>query len=230
MNGDIDLMKSDSVFHVYNRSNGSEFLFKEEFGREFFIENIKKYILPIAHIYAYCLMKNHFHLLLKIKSEEIINNLKMRHYLKSQRIEIINEFHSKNLQLQSNEKFISQVFSNMFNSYSKSFNIYFDRHGNLFERPFHRKLVNDESYYKYLFFYIHENPIRGKLYKNFKDSSWSSYNEFINNSSRILDIETVFRHFGGRLEFIEYHENILKKVRERNNWLIKSDFIRTPDR
>lgn len=230
MKGDTVLMQSDSIFHVYNRSNGFELLFKEEFGREFFINNMKRYILPIAYIYAYCLMKNHFHLLLKIKPEEIVYRLKLRHYLKSHNLETMDVFHSKNLQLQSNEKFISKVFSNMFNSYSKSFNIYFDRHGNLFERPFHRKIVNDDNYFKFLFFYIHENPIRGNLNKNFNDSSWTSYNDFVNNSSKILDVETVFRFFSGRNEFIEYHENILKKVRGRNNWLTISDFKRAPDR
>jgi REP element-mobilizing transposase RayT len=39
---------------------------------DFFIEKGKQYLLPFADIVAYCLMPNHFHLLLLIKNEEEI--------------------------------------------------------------------------------------------------------------------------------------------------------------
>jgi REP element-mobilizing transposase RayT len=62
-------------YHVYNRGNNKEDIFKELKNYTYFFGLIKKYLLPTADIYTYCLMKNHFHLLVKIKDlEEIIDD------------------------------------------------------------------------------------------------------------------------------------------------------------
>ena len=33
----------------------------------YFLQLLKKYILPVANVFSYCLLKNHFHLLVQIK-------------------------------------------------------------------------------------------------------------------------------------------------------------------
>tara|TARA_R110000868_G_scaffold369934_1_gene633411 strand:+ start:88 stop:648 length:561 start_codon:yes stop_codon:yes gene_type:complete len=58
---------SDSFFHIYNCGNNKEDIFKEEKNYNYFLLLLKHHILPTCDILAYCLLKNHFHLLVKTK-------------------------------------------------------------------------------------------------------------------------------------------------------------------
>jgi len=64
----------DHFYHIYNRGNNREDLFIEEKNYHYFISLLTKHITPVAEIYAYCLLKNHFHLLIRIKENQIKNN------------------------------------------------------------------------------------------------------------------------------------------------------------
>jgi len=50
-------------------------------------------------------------------------------------------------------------FSHLFNAYSRYLQIRTGRTGNLFERPFKRKLIDNEEYLKTAVLYIHNNPV-----------------------------------------------------------------------
>ncbi|MBU8892556.1 MAG: hypothetical protein KOO66_07235 [Bacteroidales bacterium] len=54
-------------YHIYNRGINSGNLFEENTNYEHFLKLYEKYINPIADTYAWCLMKNHFHFLVRIK-------------------------------------------------------------------------------------------------------------------------------------------------------------------
>ena len=59
-------------YHIYKRGNNREDIFREEANYQFFLEKYWEYYFPILETYAYCLLKNHFHFLVKIrKSEEM---------------------------------------------------------------------------------------------------------------------------------------------------------------
>ena len=51
-----------AIYHVYNRSN--QLLYHNRDNYIYFLKLIRKHILPYSEILAYCLMPNHFHLLL----------------------------------------------------------------------------------------------------------------------------------------------------------------------
>ncbi len=57
-------------YHIYNRGNNRENIFIEERNYRYFLKLYAKYIEPIAHTYAYCLLRNHFHFLVRIKTVE----------------------------------------------------------------------------------------------------------------------------------------------------------------
>ncbi|MTE26434.1 transposase [Winogradskyella ouciana] len=58
----------DSYYHIYNCGNNKEDIFIEERNYAYFLSLLKKHILPVAELLSYCLLKNHFHLLVKTKS------------------------------------------------------------------------------------------------------------------------------------------------------------------
>jgi REP element-mobilizing transposase RayT len=130
-------MEADKYYHIFNRTNNKEFLFKEEENYRFFLEQVKKYIVPIADIFSYCLMPNHFHFVLRIKGD---NKLKV-FVEKCSKINQIKDLQGfENLEGLTS-KFISQQFSNLFNSYTKAINKKYNRKGSLFTPRFKRKEI-----------------------------------------------------------------------------------------
>lgn len=65
----IEKLETDYYYHIYNRGNNGQNIFFDENNYNYFLDLIKKHLLPISDIYAYCLLKNHFHILLKIKND-----------------------------------------------------------------------------------------------------------------------------------------------------------------
>ncbi|PKV48710.1 REP element-mobilizing transposase RayT [Aquimarina sp. MAR_2010_214] len=60
---------SDTYFHIYNRGNNKEDIFKEERNYKYFLSLLDKYCNDICEVYAYCLLKNHFHLVIKTNTD-----------------------------------------------------------------------------------------------------------------------------------------------------------------
>jgi len=54
-------------YHVYNRGNNREDLFREERNYRYFLQLYARHVLPIAITFAYCLLRNHFHFLVRIR-------------------------------------------------------------------------------------------------------------------------------------------------------------------
>ena len=59
-------------YHIYNRGTNGEVLFKHPAYYEEFLQLYSKYSVPVADTLAYCLMSNHFHLLIRVKDEHEI--------------------------------------------------------------------------------------------------------------------------------------------------------------
>ncbi len=68
-------LTANTYYHIFNRGNNKCDIFIEQENYDYFIELLTKYITPIAAIFSYCLLKNHFHLLVRIKdiNEDIIS-------------------------------------------------------------------------------------------------------------------------------------------------------------
>ncbi len=57
-------------YHIYNRGNNRENLFVEEREYPYCLRLYGKYILPVAQTFAYCLLPNQFHFLIRTYTEE----------------------------------------------------------------------------------------------------------------------------------------------------------------
>jgi REP element-mobilizing transposase RayT len=148
-----------------------------------------KYIEPIAETYAWCLLKNHFHLLVRIKDKSEINNIELR-YSTIEKPKIIDP---------------SRQFSHLFNAYTQAINKRYDRTGSLFETTFERKLVSSEKYFQQLVFYIHNNPVHHGLVKQISLYPWSSYKTILSTSPTKLMRNEVLEIFGDMENFAYYH-------------------------
>ncbi len=57
-------------YHIYNRGNNGENLFIEKRNYSYFLSLYEKHIIPVTDTHAYCLLRNHFHVAGRIKTEE----------------------------------------------------------------------------------------------------------------------------------------------------------------
>ncbi|MFN6945072.1 MAG: hypothetical protein ACK4ND_08990 [Cytophagaceae bacterium] len=103
-------------------------------------------------------------------------------------------------------KFISKKFSNLFNCYTQAFNKVNNRTGGLFETPFRRIEVSTDEYFTQLIYYIHSNPQKHGVVKDFREYPYSSYAAHLSNKSTKLKRHDVIRWFGDKEEYKRCHE------------------------
>ncbi len=132
-------------YHIYNRGNSKQKIFHDNDDHGHFIKllylanstqtfvfrEIKDVYeaekgISLVSIGAYCLMPNHFHLLIKENSEGGISRFMLK----------------------------------LSTAYSMYYNTKYTRTGSLFEGKFKSEYLNSDNYLKYIFSYIHLNPIK----------------------------------------------------------------------
>jgi len=166
--------EKDATYHIYNRSN--ELLFYNRENYIYFLKNVRKHILPYGEILAYCLMPNHFHILLTVNEQGV-------------------EFstHKSTEQMQLLPKSIGTLLS----SYTQSINRQEKRVGSLFAHTTKAKMLNhaENDYALNCFMYIHQNPKLANLVEKIENWEFSSYPDYIGkrkgtliNKQHALDI------------------------------------------
>ena len=200
----IEPLHAGMTYHVYNRGINKETIFRNDNNYRYFLKKYFHYLNTIADTYCFCLLENHFHFLLKIKTEEAIRQ----------------QLNSIKHKTKTVEQIISQQFSNLFNGYAQAYNKMYNRTGGLFEEPFRRKLIDSDDYFSKVIAYIHLNPVKHQLTNKFEDYLYSSYRLVVNtaNSSDLQTISgvnhqieynpyNVIKWFGLVDEFINFHKN-----------------------
>lgn len=198
----------DEFYHIYNRGNNKSIIFlnnsdKKRFQKLLYVCNSTEPVvfktiqgLPLnkikrggtlVDIGAYCLMDNHFHLLLREKDEGGI------------------------------AKFMSKLST----AYSMYFNKKNIRTGTLFEGVFKAQHADTDEYLKYLFAYIHLNPVKfidpqwkeegikdmESARRLLSDYSYSSYQDYLindRNEKSILSKEAFPGYFADKKEFEDF--------------------------
>jgi len=191
-------LEHDGYYHIYNRGINGTSLFYIPENYEHFLRLYEKYIDPIADTYAWCLMGNHFHFLVRIKmGDEIDLNLL-----------------PNPVRVQNPDRVVKRLkpphryFSDLFNSYSQAINKQQKRTGSLFESPFHRIPINSDKYFQNLVIYIHQNPVHHGFTDDFRDYPWSSYNSIISDKPTKLKRSEVLKWFDDCQNFTHCHSTL----------------------
>lgn len=187
-------------YHIFNRGNNTDRIFYNQDNYEYFLRKLALYMSGYFQFYCYCLLPNHFHLLIKVKKiDEIILQVK---------VDFPDTDFTNHPDLQSRlEHLTSEKFRRFFLSYAKSINKQQFRHGSLFQKYFRRKEVKSDDYFKGLVWYIHNNPVNHGIYDDFKIYKWSSYKSVISNKPSLFNRTELFEWFGGVEHFISFHES-----------------------
>ena len=200
-------MLPGSTYHLFNHANGRENLFLEPKNYDFFLGRLSLHVLPIAHIYAYCLLPNHFHLLLKIRDEQELTTYFHQKDINTESVsDLLPQTTVKQINAEVLNKKISKSFSNLFNSYTQAFNKMYERRGSLFIPNMKREEVSNDGSFCKVVHYIHANPVHHQFVKTLDKWPHSSYQILISKTVTKLDREYVLNIFGGLDWFIKYHQ------------------------
>ena len=192
-----EILEPDAFYHIYNRGINSGKIFDTEENYLFFLSKFIIYLNPVCDVFAYCLMPNHFHFLIKVKSENEINTfVKVQNFDKGDKTKQEKGLHSF-------DSIVSKQMGKFISSYSQAYNKVTNRHGALLESPFKRKRVENEEYLRNLIIYIHLNPI--DLKHNFETYVFSSYKVILSRvKTNLIGVETI-DFFGDIDNFIYLH-------------------------
>lgn len=69
MKKNIPPLIAETYYHIYNKGINVENIFKEHKNYQYFLSQFNYFISPIDDTYAYCLLPNHFHILIRTKNE-----------------------------------------------------------------------------------------------------------------------------------------------------------------
>jgi putative transposase len=222
----------DTYYHIYNRGNNRENIFIQERNYDHFLKLYFKYIDPIAETFAYCLLRNHFHVSVRIKSEEeIAETLKETLKVSSanQRLvgreSLVNQNTSRAGKPLGSDKLVgfpSKKFSDFFNAYAKAINNAYGRTGSLFQHPFGRMPITTDGQFWNVIAYIHQNPQKHKFVKDFREWKYSSYGVLLSDKPTKLLHAVVFDWFGGKEGYLKLHEEWVTDADSK--WFSEDDF------
>ncbi|MCS6849221.1 MAG: transposase [Anaerolineae bacterium] len=178
-------------YHLFNRGVNRENIFLEDENYRYFLRLYERYVLPIAETFAYCLLPNHFHLLVWIRDEREERSTRSERVGRSPRTTP------------------SQALANLFSTYTMAFNKRYGRTGSLFEHPFHRIIVDNDTYFTRLIAYIHRNPSRHGFCDDFRLWKYSSYAAILSSKPTHVAREQVLAWFGGVERYRAFHEQFV---------------------
>lgn len=65
------IFEQGHLYHIYNQGNNRQHIFFSRENYMFFMDKIEEYVLPYSDILAWCLMPNHFHIMVHVNYLEL---------------------------------------------------------------------------------------------------------------------------------------------------------------
>lgn len=178
--------ESGNLYHIYNQGNNRQKIFYVRDNYLFFLNKVKRHVLPYADILAWCLMPNHFHLLV---------------YVKQVYIPVSDEVTSSHLVTKAKEVSLNESIGIMLRSYTRAINKQETRVGGLFREETKAEcltsidgitpsffntsfgtLINvsnpEKEYPQICFDYIHLNPVSAGLTSTPEEWEFSSFRDY----------------------------------------------------
>ncbi len=177
--------ESECFYHVYNHARGSDNLFSTDWDYKTFLELVRKFITPVATIYAYCLMLNHFHFLVRNREIQIPSGFKRK----------------------DENSYFSHQWGSVQNTFSKKKNYRSGKRGGLFCQSINRTLIDSEQHLQMCMVYIHNNPVKHGFTNSPGEWRFSSYKAIISQEKTDIARESVLRWFESKENFKAYHES-----------------------
>lgn len=156
------------TYHLYNRGNNRENIILERENYGYLLRLVRRHLLPIMDILAYCIMPNHYHLLVQMKAA---NGSPVQISEVSKTSEISRQ--------------VSNAMMRFSVAYTKAINKRYGRVGALFQGPYQAKPVPPKRLLD-LSCYLHHNPVAAGLVADAADWPFSSAREVLGERNGTL--------------------------------------------
>ena len=187
------------LYHIFNRGNYSQKIFFTIENYRYFIRQFYKYLEYFIDTYTFCLLFNHFHFLVRVKDLSEMFEMPSFRKMASQTL----------IKSTDINRIVTNQFRKLFISYSMAVNRQEKRTGSLFQKNYKRKHIDDEDHFKTIVYYIHQNPVHHGVCDRLENYHWSSYRELIGTWRTKCRRDEIYKCFGGREEFIKFHQERL---------------------
>ena len=193
-------------YHIFNRGSNRQNIFHTTENYHYFLKLLNQFLNEYVHFFAYALLPNHFHIVIKVKDEITLESTRNRSLsLKNGSLKTI-----------TNEeeigKLVVRQLKKMFITYAMAINKQENRVGNLFDPKYKRLEINNQDYLEYAIFYTHFNLEKHGVIGNYKNHKYSSFKAITGKSKTNIHKEFVLELFGDKEEFINYH-NVVHEER-----------------
>lgn len=190
------------LYHIFNRGNNKDQVFYSRENYLFFLEKIRSYISPFADILAWCLMPNHFHIMVYVNETELTTVERINQFGKivTDVIPAIEDQESTPT-LSGKTRKLNNSIGIMLRSYTNAIQKQEGRTGALFQEDTKAVCITERSeltpsyfdtifgtlinmeleslYYPQVCFdYIHNNPVVTSLVSKPDDWEFSSYRDY----------------------------------------------------
>jgi putative transposase len=197
--------ETGNLYHIYNQGNNRQKIFFSRENYLFFLNKIKNHILPHADILAWCLMPNHFHLMVYVHDLEIevggsaeIGNAEIGSTTLSRATNTNTNTNTNTDRIRTAKiQTLNKSIAILLTSYTRAINIQENRSGSLFKPhtkaecltkadgitpSFYGSHINvripEKEYPQVCFNYIHQNPVNANLVKLPEEWEFSSYPDY----------------------------------------------------
>jgi len=202
------------LYHIYNRGNNRDRVFYNHGNYLFFLKKMNTYISPYADIIAWCLMPNHFHIMVFVNEVELIPSNDLIQTNNINPLTVVSE------RVSIKKRSLNQSIGIMLRSYTNAIHKQEGRTGALFQEETKAILLadnisyvssffpsafgtiitayqdDDKSYAERCFNYIHRNPVSSNLVKRAEDWEFSSYRDYMGiRNGKLINKEKGMDYF-----------------------------------
>lgn len=167
------------MYHVFNRGNGNEPIFRCNQNYEFFMRKYHTYMAPWWDTHAWSLLPDQFHFIITVKPQDIGTD-----------------------QL---TKMISRSFGDFCNGYVQAYNKHHHRKGSLLRRAYKRSLIYKSGPIRDLVCFMHNRPVLDTLVITPEEWEYSSYMHLLSKPAEEFITHPLLKHFGSQGEFLRAH-------------------------
>jgi len=222
----------NGYYHLFNRGNNKQNIFYQERNYPYFLSKYADNMANYFDTFAYCLLPNHFHLLIRIKPlEQILRAAVVDLPLINQQAWKSWNFNSIEIDISENQLKLASILEQNLTKdmltiiakwavseklrrwlmgYAKAINKQENLEGSLFRKKIRRKKIEEQSALLYLVWYIHNNPVHHNIFPSLQEYTHSSYITLTSYESTRLNRSKVLEWYGGVDQFIAYHRSCLK--------------------
>ena len=197
------IFSPSQFYHLYNHANGVENIFNKHQDYSNFLNRYLFRLNGLIKTYAFVLMPNHFHLVIKTNTVDetltYFRNKKLIQYGFNDKPQAVEEHFNKIIRLE---------LSHFFNGYVQSHNRSSQRRGSLFQQNLKRKFIPEEGDLRNVIKYVHRNPIHHAFCDTLEEWPYNSYKYFEEDEESPIEKEAVLELFGGKNLFFEIHNTL----------------------